>query len=246
MLRPVAVVVLLLAAQDVAASCLRFVYEATGTGVSRRPSFFVCDLESELPTSGIQKEGDTAYAKDSDKLLKRTATSWVEVGGGGGVSDGDKGDITVSGGGATWTIDNDVVSNAKLANMPARAVKGRAQNSSGDPADITPTAGNQLFVSQELPGPTIQIGFVTPTADVSFGTVDGTDLTIANDAVTFAKFQNITDVRLLGRSAGSSGDMQEITIGAGLSLAAGELSATGGGGGGLSHPQVMSRLSLGF
>ncbi len=53
--------------------------------------------------------------------------------------------------------------------------------------------------------------------------------TIANDAVTFAKFQNITDARLLGRSAGSAGDMQEITVGTGLSLSGGSLTNVGSG-----------------
>jgi hypothetical protein len=54
---------------------------------------------------------------------------------------------------------------------------------------------------------------------------------IDNSAVTYAKIQNVTDARLLGRSAGSAGAPQEIAVGTGLNLSAGTLSATGGAGG---------------
>ena len=62
------------------------------------------------------------------------------------------------------------------------------------------------------------------TAAVVAGSIGTTQL--GNDQVTYAKIQNVTDARLLGRSAGSAGDAQEITVGTGLSLAAGALTST--------------------
>lgn len=56
---------------------------------------------------------------------------------GGGVTNGDKGDVVVSGGGATWTIDSNVVTNAKLADMATQTFKGRVSAGSGDPEDLT-------------------------------------------------------------------------------------------------------------
>jgi hypothetical protein len=49
---------------------------------------------------------------------------------------------------------------------------------------------------------------------------------IGDDQVTFAKMQNITTSRLLGRTTASAGNVEEISVGTGLSLAAGVLSAT--------------------
>lgn len=57
---------------------------------------------------------------------------------GGSLSDGDKGDITVSGSGATWTIDNDVVTYAKMQNVSAsNRILGRSTAGSGDVEEIT-------------------------------------------------------------------------------------------------------------
>lgn len=78
-----------------------------------------------LPTVTIDAAADFMIVLDAtDGLLKK---GLPPAGGGGGVSDGDKGDVVVSGSGATWTLDTSGVVAGTYSNPTVTVdAKGRA------------------------------------------------------------------------------------------------------------------------
>ena len=69
---------------------------------------------------------------------------WVASGAGAGITDGDKGDITVTSTGATWTIDPNTVTLSKLQTLPPATLIGRATAGVGNAESITIGSGLAL------------------------------------------------------------------------------------------------------
>lgn len=119
---------------------------------------------------------------------------------GGGISDGDKGDITVSGGGATWTIDNNVVSNTQMATMGISTVKANITGSVTNPQDVDIETGFK---------PTLAL----VKADVGLGSVVNADTTTTANITDSANKRFVTDAQqtVIGNTSGTNtGDQTSI------------------------------------
>jgi hypothetical protein len=127
----------------------------TGSGVLtakiQAPADITTSYTLTLPAVGPGTTGNRILEANSSGVL-----SWIDTPSGGGITDGDKGDITVSGGGNVWNIDagvigtaeiaDDAVTYAKLQNVGANSFLGNTTASAGNATDIA-TNRIPLFAS---------------------------------------------------------------------------------------------------
>jgi hypothetical protein len=148
------------------------------------------------------------------------------------------GDVTGSGTGSfAATIANNSVTYAKLQDVSSTdRILGRSSAGSGDVEEITCTAAGRAILDDAdatAQRTTLGLGTLATQSGTFSGTSSGTNTgdqtitltgdvtgsgtgsfaaTVANNAITYAKMQDVSATdRILGRSSAGSGDVQEIT-----------------------------------
>lgn len=177
--------------------------------------------------------GSIYYNSSSNAFRWHNGTSWANLGsGGGGLSDGDKGDITVSGGGTTLTVDNSAITYAKLQNVSAVSkLLGRNSTTTGPPEEIT--LGSGLTMS----GTTLSVS-------AGGGNVSLSGTPSAGQAAEWATSSTIQGVAVTGSGSYVKATSPTLTT-PNLGVASGtSLALTGTAGGGfLSFPTQSSSPS---
>ena len=141
---------------------------------------------------------DTALAGDPEEI---TVGGGLEFTGSVGIQRSAlTGDVTAPAGSNATTISANAVLDTMLRDSAAFSVIGRAAGTVGDPADIVAAADQVLAKAG--------------AGNVIFQAV--ATAMVANDAITFAKMQDIATDRLVGRDTALAGDPEEITVAGGL------------------------------
>ena len=173
------------------------------------------------PSSSDLVVGELAIRTDTGVLFtKDDGGSIITVGGGTGVQDGDKGDITVSNTGTIFTIDDDAVTKNKLnlistSSSAGLEIKGDgtsdgylqlncSQNSHGIKLKSPNHSAGQSY-TLTFPSSIVNNGalLTDSNGNLSFSSIGTSN--ISNNAVDFTKIQDISHSTIIGRAVGSAG-----------------------------------------
>lgn len=177
--------------------------------------------------SGLILSGTTINSGDTFNTVVYKLYNYINSqsnGGGSGVTDGDKGDITISGTGAIYTIDNDVVTFAKMQNISSNRLLGRYNAGTGDVEQI------QIGANLTLSGGVLSAGSSGETNTASnlgvsgarvFSSKVGVDLQFrrlvsTNSSVTLTEASNDINLALVNDNASPGADMQYATNNSGV------------------------------
>jgi len=119
-------------------------------------------------------------------------------------------DITGSVDGGTLSVADGSLGLSKFSAITGSRLIGNGSSVSAYPTELAST----------------DLAFAPGTINIGTGAVTTAKLADSSSTttgVTYAKIQHVTDARLIGRSSGTNGVAQEITVGSGLSLASGAL-----------------------
>jgi hypothetical protein len=181
---------------------------------------FTTSLQGVVPASG----GGTT------NFLRADGTWAAPPGGGGSLTDGDKGDITVASSGTSWTIDAGAVTLAKMANLAANSIIGNNTGVGATPIALTASQVKALLAiaSSDVSG----LGSLATASSVSLstqatGTLQAAQFpaltgdvttaggalatTIANNAVTLAKMATMATASFLGRNTAGTGNVEVLS-----------------------------------
>lgn len=189
----------------------------TGTQTASTVSDFAAAADARIAAASINALANvTISGAITGQVLKYNGAVWVnDTDSTGGVTDGDKGDVTVTGSGATWTIDNDVVTYAKMQNVSATdRFLGRDSVGAGDVEEIAPAAARTIL--------NVADGATANSSDATL--LNRANHTGTQTAATISDFSTAADARITAATGTSIQPLDtQLTAIAALSPSANQL-----------------------